>query len=239
MSDKRTKTSNLLCLTHEQVQTNIVNMAEIMKLPKPTIVFKGKVKPKPEEVTKYKLRNLKETAEEYELWECEDKFYFIVIYSNKFEEQFFLACDWFNHLFKPFVFEKGIDRPKVYLCYATVINNKMYKQIPQGLLQCPYRLVGIPDVHTLTGSPNKLDSYIISYELLDTKDKAFNGKEYSDILASDPGVKIVNALPGELIRVKMIYSDKGNVFTTYKIRRVKSTHSKLSFHDKSGVDMFE
>ena len=231
------KSTGLKCLTHEQVETNIKNMCKIMCLKNPKKLFSGKIKPKFEEIEQYNLANLKERAECYELWECENEFYFIVVYSNKFDSNYFKACDWFNHLFKDFVMK--VDRPKVYLCYAFVLSKRQYLSIPQGLLKCPYRLVGIPDIHPLTGSPNGLDSYVLSYELLDTKDKAFNGKDFPDIKASDPGVKIVNALPGELIKVKCLYSDRGNVYTTYKIRRVRSTRNEIGNFDKSGIDNFE
>ena len=230
--------SSVICLSKSQVKTNILNMAKLMKLPKPEIVFSGKLKVKQDDIDKYNLNTVKERADCYELWESKDKFYFLVIYSNKFEAQYFVACDWFNHIFKDFV-RKEVDRPKVYLCYAFVLSKKQYKTIPMNLLNCPYRLIEIADVHPITGSPNGCDTIIMDYELLETKEKAFNGKEYSDILTSDPIVKVLNALPGELIRAKMIFSDKGNVFTTYKIRRVKLDKTKVGMFDKSGVDNFK
>lgn len=90
-------------------------------------------------------------------------------------------------------------------------------------------------MHPITGSTSL--SYASEYELLETKEKAFNDREYTTILDSDPAVKLVNALPGELIRAKLIFNDKGDVYTTYKIRRVVACRSTLGYFDDSGLDM--
>lgn len=208
-----------------------------MKLPKPELKFQGPLKITKDDIARYNLNGISSDADSYELWECKDQFYFIVVYATKIEVKNFIACEWFNHLFKDFV--KGVDRPKVYLCSAATIDKNKYSKIPTHLLKCPYRFVIIPKLHPITGSKSGLNSYILEYELLDTKDRAFNNRDYSEILASDPVVKIVNALPGELIRYKYIASDAGNVFSAYKIRRVTETRTKLGYFDGSGLDMLD
>lgn len=234
------KREELICLNEAQVETNIKNIAHFLKgydgkpLKQPKKVFSGAVKPSEKESVQYNLANVKERAEKYELYECENQFYFIILYSHKFEAQHFIACDWFNHLLKPFV-RDDVTRPYVYLCYAHLIKPKQYDSIPLGLLDCPYRLVSLPQMHPITGSDSL--SYASEYELLDTKDKAFNDRDYTTIFDSDPAVKLVNALPGELIRAKLIYNDKGDIYTTYKIRRVVSTRSTLGYFVESGLDM--
>ena len=231
------KDNALICLTHEQVKTNITNVATIMKLPKPELKFQGELKISKDDIARYNLSGIDASAECYELWECKDQFYFIVVYAHSVEIKYFVACEWFNHLFKNFVYD--VDRPKVYLCSAFTIDKTKYSKITTGLLKCPYRFVIIPKIHPLTGSINGLNGFISQDELLETKDRAFNNRDYSEILASDPAVKIVNALPGELIRVKYIASDAGNVFSAYKIRRVTSTRTRLGYFDGSGLDMLD
>ena len=234
------KREELICLNEEQVETNIKNIASFLRgydgkqLKQPKRVFSGVIKPSEKESVQYKLANVKERAEKYELYESENQFYFIVIYSHKFEVQHFIACDWFNHLMKPFVRDER-ERPYVYLCFAHLIKPKQYDSIPLGLLDCPYRLVSLTQMHPITGSSSL--SYASEYELLETKEKAFNDREYATILDSDPAVKLVNALPGELVRAKLIYNDKGDIYTTYKIRRVVATRSTLGYFDGSGLDM--
>lgn len=231
------KSVEITCLTHEQVLTNIKNMAKLMKLTEPKKIFSGKIKPTREDIEMLNLKNVKERAEEYELFECEDQFYFIVIYSPKVEIQYFEACDWFEHLLKPFVYKT--HRPKVYICYAMIMDQTKYKTIPRKLLSCPYRLVGIDRIHTIIGSNDGLNSFITDYELLEEKEKSFNDRDFPLILDSDPVVKILNALPGELIRAKLLRNDKGHIFTTYEIRRVTNTKGSLGFFDKSGLDNVE
>ena len=237
MSKANPRGNPTICLTPEQVKTNICNIAEIMKLPKPELKFQGPLKISKDDATKFNIINTSTDADSYELWECKDQFYFIVVYATKVAVKNFMACEWFNHLFKDFV--HGVDRPKVYVCSAHTIDKKNYSKIPTRLLNCPYRFVIIPKVHPITGSKHGLNSFVLEYELLDTKDRAFNNRDYSEILASDPVVKIVNALPGELIRYKYIASDTGNVFSSYKIRRVTATRTKLGYFDGSGLDMLD
>lgn len=232
------KNSGVICLTHEQVKINLFNIAEIMKLPKPELKFSGELKISKDDIVKYNLSGVTNNADCYELWECKDKFYFIVVYAQTIEIKNFTACDWFNHMFKDFV--KGVNRPKIYLCSAFTIDKSKYAKIPTRLLKFPYRFVIIPKIHPITGSKDGLNSYVMEYELLkESPDKAFNNRDYSEILASDPVVKITNALPGELIRYKYIANDAGNVFTSYKIRRVTSTRTRLGYFDGSGLDMLD
>lgn len=230
---KKSKTkATCICLTEEQVLTNIKNIAKCLKVKEPKRVFHGTVKPTEKELVQYNLANVKERAELYELYESENEFYFIVMYAHRFQEQHFIACDWFNHLIKPFARVEQ-ERPRVYLCFAHLIKRSQYDSIPLGLLDCPYRLVSLTEMHPITGGEF---SYASEYELLDTKDNAFNDRDYTKILDSDPAVKLVNALPGELIRAKLIYNDKGNVYSTYKIRRVVATRTTLGYFDGSGLD---
>lgn len=221
-------------LTEDQVHTNIRNIANAMRLPEPKSIFKGKIKPTAEEVAKYSLNVLKNKADEYELLECENAFYFIVIYSKKFDVQYFLSIDWFDHLLKPFVKENA-ERPKVYVCCSAIISDNDYDSIPLHLLKCSYRLCPLQYLHPITGSKNGFEGYCLNYELLNTREKAYNGKEWPEIRDCDPAVKLVNALPGDLIRTQQLFSDKGNCYTTYEIRRVIPWRERLSLHPESGI----
>lgn len=234
---KTKKVSTSIVLTEEQVHTNIENLCSILKLPKPTTIFKGKVKPSDTDITRYNLNVVKEHADEYELLECKDKFYFIVIYSSKFNVGHFVGIDWFNHLLNKDIIS-GI-RPAVYVCPALVITDKEYDEIPAHLLKCSYRLVPIQCIHPITGSKQGLDGYCLKYERLETTEKAYNNREWPEMKDSDPGVKLTNALIGELVRCEQLYSDKGNCYSMYKIRRVVKNRCRLGAHPESGLCIAE
>lgn len=216
---------DIICLTEEQVLTNLNNLVEIMKLPKIVKVYDGKPK------TQYK------TASRYQLFESKDEFYFIVVYSDNFNIQYFQACEFFEKDFKDFV--KEPDRPKIYICSAFTIPKTYYKLLPSNLIKYPFRFVKITDLHPIIGSKNLLPAHIKSYELLNTKEKAFNNKDFPVILDSDPVVKILNALPGELIRCHEIIVDNWKPYTQYKIRRVVSTKSSIKDLPNSGLANFD
>ena len=231
-----------ICLTESQVEANLNNIIKLMRL-KGSLkkVFSGPLKVSAEDITKYNLRSLgtKDRADSYSLYEVPNEFYFIVIYAHEFQTKHFLACDWFNHLIKDFA-KKDVERPLVYLCYAHILSQTEFDRIPIGLLDCPYRLVSLAALHPITGSPNGLEGFVIDYELLKgEKAISFNNKHYPYITNEDPVVKIVNALPGEIIRARQIYSDKGCVYTEYKIREVKRSKTTLGQFDASGIDNFE
>lgn len=214
--------NSFVCLTEEQVLWNLNNVVSIMKLPKMEKKFDGQIKDK----------GVK-SADKYQLFECKNEFYFLVVYARKFNIKYFEACKHFESSFDNFV--KKSDRPKVYLCSAFVIKKKDYKALTQELLSVPFRFVRLTKIHPLTGSPTPLHAHVRSYERLETKEKAPNGNDFPIILDSDPAVILVNALPGELIRYKEVIIDNGKPYTQYKIRRVLNTRSSIMSLDASGV----
>ena len=120
------------------------------------------------------------------------------------------------------------------------IKDAEFDRIPTNLLKCPYRLVRLTKLHPITGSPNGIEGFATEYELLkDEKPISFNNKKYPYIFDYDPGSIIVNALPGELVRAKLFYNDKGCVYTEYKIREVLRSKTRLGQFDNSGLDNFD
>lgn len=210
-----------ICLTNEQVINNLNNLTKILKLPKLEKIYEGK----PKVVSKL--------ANNYELYECKNEFYFIVVYADNFNIQYFQACKFFETMMGDFV--KTVDRPKIYLCSAFTISKTNLKSLTMNIMSVPFRFVLLTQLHPLIGSKDFLHAHIVSYELLDTKENAFNNKDFPIILDSDPAVKLVNALPGELIRYKEIIADNSKPYTQYKIRRVHSTRSSIKEIDSSGI----
>ena len=234
------KKSDLICLNESQVETNLNNICKLMRL-KGNLkkLFSGELNIKKDDITKYHLNDIspKNKANSYSFYEVPNEFYFIVIYGEDFRPEHFLACDWFNHLINDFA-RKDVERPLVYLCCAYELQQAKFDKIPIGLLDCPYRLVSLTQLHRITGSPNGLEGFVIDYKLLKgEKAISFNNKSYPYITNEDPVVKIVNALPGELIRAKQVYDD-GCVYTEYKIRVVKPSKTTLGQFDASGIDNF-
>lgn len=222
------------CLNESQVETNIKNIAYAMKLHEPKKTFDGTVKPKTEEVTMYGLSNIKKRASKYQLWTCDGQFYFIVIFDAKWSVQHFIGVDWFEHLLDENVV-KGDIRPHVYICSAYTLTDSQFDSIPYPLIHVPYRLVELTKLHALTGSPKGFIGMASEYERLETKDKAFNNKEWSDVFSDDVSVIMLNALPGELIRARLIFYDHESVYPEYKIRRVAYTRKRMGQHNTDGL----
>lgn len=235
--------SEVICLNEQQIETNIKNIANCMKLTGKLIKrFSGSLKISKEEATKLDISFISQNdrPEAYHLYEIEDEFYFLVISSHKFGVNQFIGCDYFDHLIKPFAKENNLDRPKVYIMIAYTIKDTEFDRIPTNLLKCPYRLVRLTKLHPITGSSNGIEGFATEYELLKyEKPISFNNKKYPYIFDYDPGSIIVNALPGELVRAKLFYNDKGCVYTEYKIREVLRSKTRLGQFDNSGLDNFE
>ena len=230
------------CLNEWQVEVNLNNIIKLMRL-KGSLkkLSSGPLKISAEDNNKYNLRGIpnKDRAKSYSFYEVPGEFYFIVIYAHEFQTKHFLACDWFNHLIKDYA-KKDVERPLVYLCCAYDFSSTEFDRIPTGLLDCPYRLVQLPKLHPITGSPNGLEGFVKDYELLKgEKAISFNNKQYPFVLNNDPALKLVNALPGELIRVPQLYCDKGCAYEEYKIRVVKRSKTTLGQFDESGLDNFD
>lgn len=230
------------CLNESQVETNLKNICQLMRL-KGSIKkrLSGPLKVSQEDVSKYHLNAIapKDRAESYSLYEVPGEFYFIVIYAHEFQVKNFLACDYFNHLIDEYA-RKDVERPLVYLCHAHDLQQAEIDKIPIGLLDCPYRLVSLAKLHPITGSPNGLEGFVKDYKLLKgEKAISFNNKHYPFVLSNDPAVKLVNALPGEIIRAKQMYCDKGCAYYEYKIREVKRSKTSLGQFDDSGIDNFD
>lgn len=126
------------------------------------------------------------------------------------------------------------ERPNVYVCISTRLLEREYARIPP-LFDVPYRIVVLASIHPITGSPNGLAGFVMDYERLETKERAFNGRDYAEICDNDPAVKITNALVGDLIRAKVLYNDSGNCYTQYRIRRVRSNVQTTANHLESGL----
>ena len=242
-----------ISMNEDQVKTCIDNLASIMKLKALKLIHNGEVNPNQAEITKYNLREVGEYADKYQLFEAPDEFYFLVVYSEKFNQSYVMNCDWFDHIFKPFVYD--VDHPKVYICTNIELTEKEYNSIPMGILKCPYRFVMLTDLYPVIGSEGGLKASVIEYELLDKasleKDKttelmydengfhalSFSHKLFPKIQAGDVAVKLVNALPGELIRVRIILNDNFSPYTEYQIREVESHRETIGFMDPSGLCM--
>ena len=230
------------CLNETQVETIITNVSKLMRLKGvPKKLFSGELKLSQNDIKEFNLSSYspKNLAEKYALYEVPDEFYFVIVYAHEFKTSYFQACEWFNHLFKPFV-RGTIERPLVYLGYAFEMNQNDFDKLPIKLLDCPYRLVSLPQLHHVVGSPNGLEGFVKDYELLKgEKAISFNNKRYPLITNEDVAVKLVNALPGEIIRAKQLYNDKGSVYAEYKIREVVRSKTTLGQFDSSGIDNFD
>ena len=118
--------SEVICLNEHQIETNIKNIANCMKLRGKLIKkFSGFLKVSREEASKLDISFISQSdrPEAYHLYEIEDEFYFLVISSHKFGVNQFIGCEYFDHLIKPFAKEKYLDRPKVYIMIAYTIKD--------------------------------------------------------------------------------------------------------------------
>lgn len=241
-----TQAQEVRCLSVEQIETTMKNLCHILKLTDMKEIYKGKPIYSQEYETKYKLAHITKFADNYRVYKAigtdpengKDKYnmYFIVLEATKFDKLNISACAWFYHKLE---FDKNINkdgvngRPQVYICPAYVVTDQMFLHIPTNIIPCLYRFMSLAAAYPLIGSKNGLFGMTYDYKII-PYEPLYNGREYPVIYDYDIIVKILNALPGELICCKRVLSE-GSPYGEFYVRRIVPTASDVNVISPSGL----
>lgn len=225
------------CLTEKQINTVLDHWWTVLGLTSHKKLYDGKPVFSAENEKKWNLPHLTKFADHYMLWECKGDsditFYFIILEATRFDKVNIQACIWFSHYFEDTVYQTQTVRPEVFICPAYVITDAMLIHVPVNILPCMYRFVPLPVIYPMLGGRNSIFSMTYDYILIDPSD-VDNPKKYSLILDSDVAVKILNAIPGDIIQCKRVLFEVSPYGEFYR-RIVTSTVTDVSEMAKSGI----
>ena len=224
-------------LNKEQIQTTMTNWFNIMGL-SDVKTIKSEAHPSfsDENIKQYDLPHITKFAKFYSLYSTmKDKkpLFFFVIESDRFDVLHLRACVGWWHLIKAEVHDEVY--PQVFICPAYVVTNAMKVHIPINIFPCLYRVVSLCEIYPRIGS--KTNVFGLSYDLKLMKDhKEFEDyeKELPAILDSDVDVKILNAIPGDIISCKRIIFDEFP-YGEFYFRKVESTITGISSITPGGL----
>lgn len=229
------------CLSKKQIETTLKNWFDILGITKYEILSQGKPVFSKENEEKWKLQHITKFADNYTLYRGDGNevgpMFFIIIETNKFDKLNISACSWYYHIFENEIKnDPKYKRPQVYICPAFVVTDTMLLHVPINVLPCLYRFVSLCELYPMIGSSEGL--YGLSYDYTLIKDSAmpYNGRSYSIIYDRDPIVKILNALPGDVIQYKRVLSE-GSPYGEYYRREVVSTTNDINIISPSGICM--
>lgn len=215
-------------LSEKQMNILLKNWFNILGVTKSEIVTSGKPKFNSEYESKYNIPHITKYANNYILYKCKTNdniLYFIIFEANKFDKYNFNACIWFYHLFEEELNKddkyKNELRPRVFICPNHVITSSMINHLPDDILPCTYRVISLCDIYPLIGSSTSLYGLAYDYKIANVDKKAYNNRNYPSLSDSDPVVKVLNAIPGDIIQYKRILFD-ASPFNEYYFREVKS-----------------
>lgn len=204
-----------------------------------------------ENIKKYDLPKITKFAEYYTLYEGVTgdglTMFFIVIETNKFDKQNLIAVSFYWHFIQdkvvkvqaPSIEADGTIktsnvRPQVYICPAFVVTDAMMRQhIPTDLLPCYYRFAPLTEMYPLIGSANGIGGLTFNY-VRRPYEKLYDGREYPIVYDNDPIVKIMNAMPGELITCDRIIFE-AHPYQEKHTRVVVATNSTVDTITASGL----
>jgi hypothetical protein len=133
--------------------------------------------------------------------------FFIVIDTNHFDKIEISVCSWFNHLIEPYIVPGNVTRPQIFICTLSELSQNNYKKINENMFTSPYRIVSLWDLYTIIGSHTGNFGYTYDYVLYDDLPLEYNGRDYAYISTYDPFVRIINAIPGDVIEYKRIINE--------------------------------
>lgn len=225
------------CLTKNQIQIILNNWCEVLGVTERKILYDGKPVFSAENIKLYKIPHLTKFADNYTLYECKRKnepnLYIITFETDKFDKVNLQACIWFYHYFDDKVYTTQSVYPEVFICPAYVITTAMQLHVPINLIPCMYRFVPLPEIYPMIGSKNQMFSMTYDYKILKPEEIPEN-RQYSVLFDNDPVVKILNALPGDVIQYKRVLYE-GCPYAEYYRREIVSTVEDINSISKSGI----
>ena len=233
------------CLSKEQIKTTMDNYVKVNKLKNVKIIDQGKPVFSRENEAKYNMPHITMFADNYTVYSTvatdprtnkEYNLFIIVIEATKFNKLFVSATIYYyrKHI------EANIDpngfngRPQVILAPAFRVTDQMTSHIPINILPCLYRFVSIVEFYPMIGSKNGLFGLSREYEILPYT-PMYNGRDYPVIFDYDPMAKLLNALPGDIVKAKICRSEGFSVYDEWYFRKVESTNNDVGVIAPSGI----
>lgn len=106
-----------------------------------------------------------------------------------------------------------------------------------NLLPCSYRILSGVEIYPLLGSTEKvMGSFTKDYEVLQYETPS-NGRSWSKIFDTDVVVKILNALPGDLVCCKLLLGEMYSAYWEYAVREVIKGSIELEIGQTNGLHL--
>lgn len=248
-------------LTLGQIESCINNIAHLRHCKPPEKIFSGKPSFSKDIMTKYGLtESYTKFASNYVIYKMErdtdepiktelNEMYasdikilngnkrveiIIVVEDTKFDKQFFLAISGLYYIFKDIVTVRNdTGSPYVTIIPSFFITPIMYSHFPSEMIPISYRFIPIHCIYPSFGSRTRIGGMAYDYELIERLE-LYNHKEYKVIYDSDPIVKALGGMPGQLIACRCVYMDE-SPSSEYEIREIKSTLINSDAVELSGI----
>lgn len=224
------------CLTKTQIDNTLNNWFNILNIKERKIIAQGKPVFSKENEEKWNLQHITKFADNYTVYRCIDKNniinIFIIIETNKFDKLNISACCWYYHLFEDDI-DRSLLRPQIFICPAFVVTEIMLLHVPINIIPCRYRFVSLCELYPLIGSSNELYGLTYDYKIVENVE-TYNGRVYSIMYDKDPVVKMLNALPGDIVEYKRVMFE-GSPYTENYRREVVSTMNDVNVISPSGL----
>lgn len=231
------------CLTEAQVSTVINNYVKVNNYTGLKIIDSGKPVFSKENEAKYGIPHITMFADKYVIYQMQmpdtkkSNLFVIVMYATKFNKYFLTAAIfYYKKYIEANIDVNGVDgRPQVILAPAWQITETMRTQhVPVNIFPCLYRFMSLVEVYPMIGSRNGLYGMTYDYERTPFRE-CYNGRLYPVIYDSDPMVKLLNAMPGELIKCRRVLQEGEGVYNEYSIRQVVTKKSEVGVIVESGI----
>lgn len=225
------------CLSINQIKNILTNWKTLFGATSDEIIFEGKPNFSLENIKKWSLPRLTKFADNYVVHKFtipkRAPLYIITLETNKFDKINIQACIWFYHLFQDDIYKTQTTRPEIYISPAFVVTPAMYNHVPTNILPCMYRFVPLPEVYCMIGSSRMIFGMTWDYRVLDNEEIK-GTREYSILFDSDPIIKVLNAIPGDIIEYKRVLCE-GSPYTEYYRRKVINTTTDINIIMPSGI----
>lgn len=199
-------------LTDDQVDICLRNWWKILNIETVTCLFRGRPLFSKYNINRFHITRYTRFADKYTLFRCEGNCYgtlfFVVVDTNHFDRVEIAVCSWFNHLIEPYIVPGNLTRPQIFICTMSELTPNNYKKISENMFMTPYRVVSLWDLYTIIGSHTGNLGYTFDYKLIDDlPELEYNQRDYAYISTYDPFVRIINAIPGDVIEYKRIINE--------------------------------
>ena len=230
------------CLTEEQVENTLNNLCRIRGLDKPKVISNAKPKYSQEMCKKYNIPFITKFADKYTSYlatrngkdDPETNEAFVVIYADKVDVYFLIAVAalYIEHFYDKV--KKDADAPHFTILPAFTVSESLKSHYKRDILpDCNYRIFSLTELYPMIGSKSEIYKLTYNYKK-HPYEPAFNGKEYVKIYDNDPIVKMLNALPGDLITCNALSYDD-SVFSQTFIRQVERSVPNIHRIQPSGI----